>query len=270
MKQFLKDYGFAMISTIVIITLVTMSTPIGATIKSEVSNITNSFAALTKNKFDYIDHDPDANPYTEKVLSMQTLYDVGEQNLTQDDIVNVNGVDCYVLKVEGNKAELITKDIYDVRFDTGGHTAEEVEGHVGSGVYADKTYDYKYSTLRIWMDEFYRTQLGADSSILPTTVTYYTKDRYDGNLDNYATGTIADQYVFALGAKEAKQYASKFRWNYVNQMSGRGYGFWTTAGSRSGSYSFACYVYYYGSFYSYNYVDFSGLGTRPAFWLSLE
>lgn len=267
MKRFLKDYGFAIISVIVIITLVAMSSPIGTTIKTEVSNITSSFAALAENKFDHIDYDPDANPYTEKVLSVQALYDVGEQNLTQDDIVSVNGIDCYVLKVEGNKAELITKDIYDVRFDTGGHTAEETT-HLGTASgYTDKTYDYYYSTLRIWMNEFYRTQLGADSRILPTTVTYYTSDVSTSDLNSYATGTIADQYVFALDAKEAKQYRSKFKWTMNLNYN---YGFWTTAGVRnSNGHPCAWNVRYYGGFDNH-YVDKGDYGARPALWLSLE
>lgn len=152
---------------------------------------------------------------------VNTLYDVGEQNLTDSDIVEINGIPCYVLEVDeaNNRAKLITKDMYNVRFDTGGHNSADVESHVGTiSGFTDKTYDYKYSTLRTWMDEFYRTHLGTDLRILPTTVTYYTKDSYDGNLDNYATGTIANQYVFALDAKEAKQYASKFKWNYNNKQ----------------------------------------------------
>lgn len=264
MKQFLKDYGFAILSAIVIITLVTMSSPIGIAIKTEVSNITNSFAALAENKFDHIDYDPDANPYTEKVLSVQALYDVGEQNLTQDDIVNVNGIDCYVLELSSDKskAKLITKNIYDVRFDKGGHTnPAEVNNHVGTGYYADKTYDYKFSTLRTWMENFYRTQLNADSRILSTTVTYYMSDFYTNNLNSYATGAIADQYVFALDAKEAKQYAFKFRWirnlNY-------NYAFWTTAGCRNGSDPGAWGVNSGGNFRD-NRVVSTYDGARPVF-----
>lgn len=208
--------------------------------------------------------------YVVKINSgINTLYDKGEANLGESDIVTINGIDCYVLKKEEGKALLITKDMYNVRFDTGGHNSADVEGHVGTGSYTTYTYDYKYSTLRTWMEDFYRTQLGADSRILPTTVTYYTKDGSDGNLDNYTTGTIADQHVFALDAKEAKQYKSKFNWNYANQMSGRGHGFWTTAGYRDGGYSFAWGVIYRGLFYDYS-VVYSIFGARPAFWISLS
>lgn len=197
---------------------------------------------------------------------VNTLYDVGEKNLTDSDIVEINGIQCYVLEIDeaNNRAKLITKDIYDVRFDTGGHTTQETT-HLGANSYADKTYDYKYSTLRTWMENFYRTQLSADSRILPTTVTYYTKDSYNSNLDNYTTGTIENQHVFVLDAKEAKQYASKFHWTRNLNYN---YGFWTTAGCRDGSYPYAWYVTSNGVFIHRN-VAYSKEGARPAFWISL-
>lgn len=128
------------------------------------------------------------------------------------------------------------------------------------------------------MNNFYVNKLGADSRILPTTVTYYTNDSYSNNLNIYATGTIADQYVFALDAKEAKQYASKFRWNYNdkqindngNLSSNDSSGFWTAAGCRyGGGNTYAWGVGYSGGFGDY-YVGFTNVGARPVFWISLE
>lgn len=207
------------------------------------------------------------------------LYDVGEENLTDEDIVQINSVDCYVLKVEDDKAMLITKNMYNVRFDTGGHTSAEVEGHVGTRTgNTDKTYDYKYSTLRTWMNNFYVNKLGADSRILPTTVTYYTKDSTDYNLNNYVTGSIVNQYVFALNAKEAKQFASKFKWDNSNkQVNNDGSlssydsnSFWTNAGYiNDDGLSYAWLVNYSGGFYS-NIVNYAYTGARPVFWISLD
>lgn len=276
MKKFLSEYGFTIIAAIVIIILVVFSSPIGNTIKRETSNLIDSFGVVSETKMEQLDNslwEAGKDELTIQILGrdhVQYLYDVGEANLTDDDIVTVNGIDCYVLQANDSRAQLITKDIYNVRFDTGGHTSAEVEGHVGTASgYTNKTYDYKYSTLRTWMNNFYVNKLGADSRILPTTVTYYTNDSYSDNLNIYATGTIADQYVFALDAKEAKQYKSKFSWNYANQMSGRGQTFWTTAGFRHGSYSHAWSVHYGGNFYHEN-VDGSLFGARPVFWISLE
>lgn len=111
---------------------------------------------------------------------VKTIYEDGEKAVSKDanSTININGIDCYVLEFNEDKtqAKLITKDIYDVRFDTGGHNSSDVEGHVGlkSG-YTDITYDYKYSTLRNWMNDFYRARLSADSRILSTTISYYKK-----------------------------------------------------------------------------------------------
>ena len=229
---------------------------------------------------------PDLPAYVVKIKEgrVRYLYNVGEAKLTTADIVTVNGIDCYVLQADATKAKLITKNMYNVRFDKGGHTSAEVEGHVGTNKeYADNTYDYKYSTLRTWMNKFYVNKLGADSRILPTTVTYYTSntDAYGYNFNNYATGTIANEYVFALDAKEAKQNVSKFRWNESNQqVSSDGVPsglnakyFWTTAGFRFRQYGKASVwvVGYNGKFYNSDVDQASySTGARPVFWISLS
>ena len=284
MKKFLSEYGFTIIAAIVIITLVVFSSPIGNTIKRETSNLIDSFGVVSETKMEQLDNslwEAGKSDLAIQILShTQYLYDVGEANLTDADIVRIGEVECYVLEVspDNSKAKLITKDIYNVRFDTGGHTSEEVEGHVGTGSYADKTYDYKYSTLRTWMNNFYINKLDADSRIISTTVTYYTNDSYSNNLDIYATGTITDQYVFALDAKEAKQYASKFSWNNLNKQvndhgslsSNYSNYFWTTAGYRYSSGSSNAWGVDHGGGFYYSNVVSTIVGARPAFWISLN
>lgn len=219
------------------------------------------------------------NPYTDIVANVQKLYDVGEANLTTDDIITVNGIDCYVLQADDSKAKLITKDIYNVRFDEGGHTSAEVEGHVGtSSGHTDKTYNYKYSTLRTWMNDFYVNKLGADSRILPITVTYYTGNTGTSDLNSFATGTIANQYVFALDAKEAKQYSSNFRWNSSNkQIDDNGklsncpsIYFWITSGFRHSNGFSAAQIVSYSGVFGYGDIHYDAIGARPVFWISLE
>lgn len=169
--------------------------------------------------------------------------------------------------------------MYNVRFDTGGHTSAEVEGHVGTAIgHTDKTHDYKYSTLRTWMNDFYINKLGADSRILPTTVTYYTKDGYSENLSSFVAGTIANEYVFALDAKEASLYSLKFSWNNLNKQvnddgslsNNPSNYFWTTAGCLciDGT-LYIRIVRYGGALYGY-FVDHSSIGARPVFWISLD
>lgn len=193
---------------------------------------------------------PGINPYVAQVASVQKLYDVGEANLTADDIVTVNGVECYVLQADATKAELITVDIYDQRFDTTG-----------------STYNYANSDLRVFMDSFYFSELGSDPYILDTAVTYRYSRTYSEVLSTYKTGTVS-QKVFALDAVEAETNASKFSWNYSDKMSGNGYAFWVAAGYVHGDDSNGWRVYYTHNF-DIESVTSSAAGARPAFWISL-
>ena len=288
MKQFFKQYGGVALGILAVLVLIAMITPVGNIIKTSLQGTATKFSSSMHEQLDGAMNATasaqnntlkEPNPYAAKITSVQTLYNVGETNLTDDDIVTVNGIDCYVLQVDATKAELITKDIYNVRFDTGGHTSIEVEGHIGTeSGYTDKTYDYKYSTLRTWMNDFYVNKLGADSRILPTTITYYTSDTDSSNLNNYATGTISDQYVFALDAKEAKRYAYKFGWNYSNkQVNDDGslstYNsnyLWTTAGYNSNYGSSNAWNVRYSGRFDYSNVNNLNPGARPVFWISLE
>lgn len=277
-KQRIKKLGFISIELVILASIVMTAGGIG--ISKLAQNATGVMNVFNDSYYDELE--ATKSELTVKIIGrnhVNYLYDVGEKNLTDEDIVQINGIDCYVLQVEDNKAKLITKDIYNVRFDTGGHTSAEVEGHVGTHTgNTDKTYDYKYSTLRTWMNNFYVNKLGADSRILPTTVTYYTKDSTDYNLNNYVTGSIINQYVFALNAKEAKQYKSKFSWNNLNKQinddgSLSGYdsnSFWTNTGYiNDDGLSYVWLVNYSGGFYS-NIVNYAYTGARPVFWISLD
>lgn len=189
-----------------------------------------------------------SNPYAAQVASVQKLYDVGEANLTASDIISVNGVDCYVLQADATKAELITVEIYNQRFNSGG-------------------YNYANSDLKPYMDNFYTNQLGSDPYILDTNVTYRYKDSDSDDFSTYTTGTVS-QKVFALDAVEAQTNASKFSWDYNNKMNGNGEAFWVAAGGHD-SVPIGWRVGYGGRF-SYSDVDYSSVGARPAFWISLN
>lgn len=276
-KNKIKKLGFISIELVILASIVMTAGGIG--ISKLAKNATGVMNVFNDSYYDELE--ATKSELTVKIIGrnhVNYLYDVGEKNLTDEDIIQINGVDCYVLKVEDDKAMLITKNIYNVRFDTGGHTSAEVEGHVGTGSdYIDKTFDYKYSTLRTWMNNFYVNKLGADSRILPTTVTYYTSD-INSDLNNYAAGTVANQYIFALDAKEAKQHVSKFKWDNSNKqvnddgnLSSNGSNFfWTTAGFRNDyGHSRAWLIKYNGKF-EYDKIIRDSAGARPVFWISLN
>lgn len=84
--------------------------------------------------------------------------------------------------------------------------------------------------------------------------------------------------VFALDAKEAKQYVSKFRWDNSNkQVNDNGslsinnspY-FWTTAGCRYSNGHSVAWGVGYDSGFNFSIVGYAFVGVRPAFWISLE
>ena len=223
----------------------------------------------------------------DKIKSVDTLYDKGEKNLDEDDVVTIKGVDYYVLQVTDDKAELITKDIYDVRFDDGGHTSGDVMNYVGTGDYAGYTYNYAYSTLQSWMnDTFYNSKLKnsvISNNIISRTVISYTNSTRSEDLDEYSEKALTNQYVYALDAKEAQKYASQFSWsNSIKQINATDYssatsnnsnGFWTTAGYYFNNNASAAFdVYYEGGEYAFEgrNVDTVTIGARPTFWASLH
>ena len=223
---------------------------------------------------------------------LNTLYGVGESNLTNNDVITINGVDYYLLQVDStnNKAELMAKNIYDVRFDDGGHTCictngthdasntDCVMNYVGNsgGSYTDKTYNYAYSTLKTWMDSFYNDHLSTVSQILETQVTSFYDTKYNNDF-NTTSMSLVSQYVFALDAEEAKTYGSKFgssSWDNYNASCDSSYttancwGFYVSGGYKFNKYSYGFYMHYKWELFD-GFVDNSAIGARPCFWIDL-
>ena len=222
------------------------------------------------------------NPYLRDIYNVQTLYDVGESNLTEDDIIEVGDVECYVLWIdeENNRAQMITKDLYDVRFDTTGQNI----------------YKYKDSTLKTWMDDFYSEYLDSEPYILDTTI----KSHYSGEFGNYSNASYRNtdprdtgsefradgvtlsegvfhdeitQKVFPIDVYDLIDNVSKFDIDYYLK-NGYDYGFWTNAGTfKNGSASaivFKDYTYSGSPRHHYSSTTYPYIYARPVFWLSLE
>ena len=52
MKKFFEEYGFTILASIVVILLITMTTPIGTVVKNNISNVIDSFSDKTSQKLD--------------------------------------------------------------------------------------------------------------------------------------------------------------------------------------------------------------------------
>ena len=98
---------------------------------------------------------PESDEIVDKIKSVNTLYENGENNLTENDIVTINNIDCYVLQRTDKNAELITKNTYEALFDT-------------DTTYGD--YEYHKSSLATFMNRFYNNELGQYSRIIDTSV----------------------------------------------------------------------------------------------------
>ena len=226
----------------------------------------------------------------EKLSKVRTLYDIGERYLNQDvikldelnnnvsDVIRIGGVDCYVLKIDqaNKKAEFITKEIYNQRFD-------------GS------KYRYENSELKNYMNNFYNTYfkiLDNDNNeetvlfgynFLNTTVNCYYRDSTNEGLANIQCSTLADQKVFALDSLEAKNNISKFYWNrytrtFIDNNETTVYAFWTSGGYRKtegknpGPRAFRVIVLEGNTACTLNVTTpyEKGNGARPCFWIQLE
>ena len=247
---------------LLITSVVFFKAPIGDFFDNTVSKMTGIGDNIVANLDDVDVTEPTAplSYYAAKVKTAQKLYDVGEANLTDADVVQVNGVDCYVLRVEGNKALMMTKYIYAYSFNWN----------------SSQGCDYSTSALKTSMDNFYFQDLGSDPHIVDTTVTYYTKDSLSNDLNTFTSGTLT-QKVFALDAKEAQANASKFgssSWSSYRDFRAPGFvnlclGFWVTAGCNdNGDYN-AFSVKYNGTFDKELIINLN-TGGRPCFWLSLD
>ena len=55
MKSFFEEYGFVILAAIVVILLIAMCTPIGNLVKTQITNIVDSFANKTSSKLNAVD-----------------------------------------------------------------------------------------------------------------------------------------------------------------------------------------------------------------------
>lgn len=198
----------------------------------------------------------------EKVKSVKRLYDVGgEAKLSDEDVIVFNEIECYVLQIDeaNNKAQLITKNMYDVRFDT--RPNDEIH--------------YKDSTLAEFMYNFYMDELFADKRILPTLVkSYYGTEA----LDIDRNSSVSSQYVFALDGKEAKAKIYKFSRSFNSDVYTEGgkkcIGFWTTGTYyKNGKNNCMCVSKINTEntpFINYASPTRADIAARPSFWISLD
>ena len=84
MKDFLSEYGFAILAAIVVILLIAMCTPVGNLIKNQVLGVVDSFAGKTEAKLAAIDDDGAIKVVIEEVDTKGNYKVVATTNSTTD------------------------------------------------------------------------------------------------------------------------------------------------------------------------------------------
>lgn len=200
---------------------------------------------------------------------IKTIYKDGEEQVSKDkeNVININGVECYVLKYEKDKALLITKDIYDIRFED-----KSTSKHKGASELNSKEFDsnnYELSTLRKWMASFYSDELKSYNKIIPTDVNYYTSDYLSDDIESFECHTIENEMLFPIDGIEAKTYSHKFKNSNRIKKELFNHRFWTTA-----NYSFSGRNNVYSVTSEGKLEGTSStspsVGARPVFWISLK
>lgn len=180
-------------------------------------------------------------------LKVNTLYDVGENNLNKNDIVMVNDIACYVLEANSNSAKMIAKNIYNQAFiDINGHISNATRDIFG------------------YLDRFYQDHFKDNRYILESTNTY---------LFNYYPISIKHK-LFLLDEKEAMEYSNgyypeKDKFGNCDIYNKKAIGFLIASFNRNDTYMYGSFITSYGNL-QLGYIYDENIGVRPSFYLDLQ
>lgn len=105
MKKFLSDYGFTILAAIVVITLITFSSPIGSAIQKQTANTVQSLGKVANNDLNKIDDS----------ASLIDLTNINKSGVVGDfsrkgNLVTINGTQYRVLDVNGTQIKVMSME----------------------------------------------------------------------------------------------------------------------------------------------------------------
>lgn len=172
MKSFFEEYGFTILASIVVILLITMTTPIGTVVKNNISNIIDSFSDKTSQKLDA----------TSKI------------NLYSKDVIKIDGKRYIVIKhIEENVYLLMAPKLDEmVLFNKCEELGEDNQCIKSSNV-------YQSSDIANYLDREYYNSLPFRSAIVSQTINQkvYTDEDFIKN-ENYKNVAIEGQAGFYI------------------------------------------------------------------------
>lgn len=103
MKKFLSDYGFTILTAIVVITLITFSSPIGSAIQKQTTNTVQSLGKVAENDLNKIDDS----------ASLIDLTNINKSGVVGDfsrkgNLVTINNTQYRVLEVNGPRVKVMS------------------------------------------------------------------------------------------------------------------------------------------------------------------
>lgn len=136
MKKFLSDYGFTILTAIVVITLIAFGSPIGSTIQKQTANIVQSLGKVANNDLNKIDDS----------VSLMDLTNINKSGVIGDfsrkgNLVTINDTQYRVLDVNGTQVKVMSME------------------STGSSAFNSSSNTYTNSTLDTYLNETFYNSL---------------------------------------------------------------------------------------------------------------
>lgn len=287
MKKFLSDYGFTILAVIVVITLITFSSPIGSAIQKQTTNTVQSLGKVVENDLNKIDDS----------VSLIDLTNINKSGVIGDfsrkgNLVTINDNLFRVLSIEGTQAKVIMMDNYtNAQFNTVSTTTSFSgnEGQQYAGSNLDNVMIGYYDSLPTEIQNaiveqninqsMYSWTAGIDNSA--NFSSFYTANFNESTTsgNNYYLTRIADinvgaRKVYALDVDDVISYLGTYATPqelnelFFNERNSKPYLLWLRSARYNDS-EFVCGVYGDLGFLNRNDIRFNRI-VRPAFMLDLS
>lgn len=206
MKKFLSDYGFTILTAIVVITLIAFGSPISSTIQKQTANIVQSLGKVANNDLNKIDDS----------ASLIDLTNINKSGVVGDfsrkgNLVTINDTQFRVLEVNGTQVKVMSMiDVGNSSFGSSETTLfGDIEGQSYSGSALDQAMTSYYNNL----------PTAIKTAIVPHIInqSMYTYPVTPTN--KIGEVSVGKRYVYALDIDDILQYLESNCSSYtLNEM----------------------------------------------------
>ena len=205
MKKFLEEYGWTIMLAIVVILMISITSPLGTSIKGSITNIVNGFGA--KANFERIDNTGSVSDDSGEQLDLTNINIAGVVGdfSTKGNLVTINDTQYRVLEVNGTQVKVLsTESIRTSSFNTSNITVS-FGNHTGLK-YADSALDHSMIT-------FYNNLPSTiKKAIVPQTIyqSMYSYINPIRSTDKITEIEIGQRFVYALDVDDVIDYLGEY------------------------------------------------------------